>query len=121
MTRRRKLAIAAGLVALGIASIAFARPGGGNSYSGGGGFSSSSSSGGGSSGGGGGIGFVIDVIRLIIWLIELIFYYPYIGVPLILSFVGWVGWNVYKQHHNKDWDSGPPVPLMLARKAGPNR
>ncbi len=115
MTRKRALAIAAGIALLGVAAFAEARPGGGGSYSGGGGFSSSS--GGGSSGGGGGgggIGLIIDIIRLIIWLIELIVVYPYIGIPLVLLLLGLFIWSAYKQHHNKDWDSGPPVVLRQA-------
>ena len=28
--------------------------------------------------------------------------------------IGWVAWSAYKQHQNKDWDSGPPVELQRA-------
>jgi hypothetical protein len=92
------LAVVAALVA-----DAFARPGGGDSFSGGGGH-------GDGSGGGDGSG----VLELLYWLIRLAIHYPYIGVPLIALVIGWFIYSSYKQHQNKDWDSGPPVALERA-------
>jgi hypothetical protein len=93
------------LVLLALAGVAVARPGGGDTYSGGGGH------GGGGGGGGGDAGAVFE---LIYWLFRLIFYYPQIGLPLAGIVIGWVVYSAYKQHQNKDWDSGPPVDLERA-------
>jgi Tim44-like domain len=78
------------------------RPGGGDSFSGGGGHS-------GSSGGGGG-----GVFELVYWLLRLIFVYPQVGVPILVLLVGYVLYSAYRQHQNRDWDSGPPVALERA-------
>jgi hypothetical protein len=102
MRRRRILALAA-LVLLALAGIAAARPGGGNSFSGGGGHSSG--------GGGGGGGAVFE---LIYWTIRLIFYYPQLGLPLLIGIIILVAWSSYQQRQNKDWDSGPPAELERA-------
>lgn len=68
---------------------ALARVGGGESYSGGGSsYSSSGSSGG---GGGDGIGLIIELF------IRLIFYYPQIGIPLL---IGAAIWYFYQQKLN---------------------
>lgn len=64
-----------GVFMLTFVGIAWARVGGGETYSGGGGYSSSSDGG----GGGDGIGLIIELV------IRLIFYYPKIGVPLLLG------------------------------------
>jgi len=87
---------------LGLAGVAVARPGGGESYTGGGGY------GGGDSGGAG------AVFELIYWTLRLGFYYPQVGLPLLGIIIGWVVYSAYKQHQNKDWDSGPPVDLERA-------
>ena len=79
------------------------RPGGGESFSGGGGH--------GGGGGGGGAGMIFE---LIFWVFRLIFFYPAIGVPLLLIVIGYFLWSAYKNHQNKDWDSGPPVELKRA-------
>ena len=39
---------------------------------------------------------------------------PAIGLPLLGIIIGWVVYSAYKQHQNKDWDSGPPVELERA-------
>jgi hypothetical protein len=83
----------------------FLRPGGGESYSGGGGH--------GGSGGGDGGGAAV-IIEIIIQLLRLCIYYPQIGIPLTVLFVGFLVWSAYKKHQNKDWDSGPPIELKQA-------
>ena len=90
------------LVVLALVGVAIARPGGGDSYSGGGGH--------GDGGGGGGDGGAI--FELLYWLLRLIIYYPQIGLPLAAIVLGWILYSAYKQHQNKDWDSGPPVDLQ---------
>ncbi|MEP6860762.1 MAG: TIM44-like domain-containing protein [Deltaproteobacteria bacterium] len=106
MTARRRIAIGtlAVFVVCALCAIAAARPGGGDSFSGGGGHSSG--------GGGGGGAFVI--LELVWYLFQLVLYYPFIGVPLILGIIGWVAWSSYKQNKNKDWDSGPAATLSPA-------
>jgi hypothetical protein len=96
--RRLWLALAI-VVALG--AVAFARPGGGESFSGGGGHG-----GGGGGGGGGELAF-----ELIYWTLRLIFYYPQVGLPLLGIVIVVLIVGAYRQHQNKDWDSGPPVDL----------
>ncbi len=99
------------ILAIGVLAIgdAFGRPGGGGSYSGGGGHSSGGGgSSGGSSGGGSGI------FELLYWLLRLCIEVPYIGIPIVCLVIGWFVYNAYKQHQNKDWDSGPPVELQQA-------
>ncbi len=66
----------------------WARVGGGESYSGGGSSYSSGSSGGG--GGGDGIGLIIELI------IRLIFYYPKIGIPLVVGIAVWWWYHSFK-------------------------
>jgi hypothetical protein len=100
MTTRIAFAI---LLLLALAGVAAARPGGGESYSGGGGH------GGGDGGGDGGA-----IFELLYWTIRLVIYYPQVGVPLVCVVVGWIAYSAYKQHQNKDWDSGPPVDLERA-------
>jgi hypothetical protein len=78
------------------------RPGGGESFSGGGGHS-----GGGSSGGG-------AIFQLIYYLIQLIFYYPQIAIPLLLLVIAYFAWSAHQQHQNADWDSGPAATLEPA-------
>ena len=97
-----RVAIAIALV-LVLGDVALARPGGGEGYSGGGGH-----------GGGGGGGDAGAIFELIYWVLRLAFYYPQIGLPLLGAIGAWVLWSAYKQHKNKDWDSGPPVPLEHA-------
>lgn len=71
----------------------WARVGGGESYSGGG--SSYSSSGGSGGGGGGdGIGLIIELI------FRLVFYYPKIGIPLIIGIAVW--WWYQSSSNSKD-------------------
>ncbi|HEX2686180.1 MAG TPA: TIM44-like domain-containing protein [Kofleriaceae bacterium] len=99
------IAIVALLMIAGFPGLAVARPGGGDSFSGGGGH------GGGSSGGGGnGSG----IFELAYWLIRIVFAYPAIGLPLLALIIGYVLVNAYRQHQNKDWDSGPPAALQPA-------
>lgn len=109
MKRRLPLALALVLLACGIA---WARPGGGDSYSGGGGHSS-----GGGGGGGGGAGW----FELVYWLLRITIEVPALGLTLIALLVGFVLWSAYKQHKNKDWDSGPPVQLARAVSLDPLR
>jgi uncharacterized Zn finger protein (UPF0148 family) len=92
------------LVALVVlCGVALARPGGGDSFSGGGGH--------GDGGGGSDAGVVFE---LIYWSLRLAFYYPQVGLPLLAIILGWVIYSAYKNHANKDWDSGPPVSLRRA-------
>ena len=103
-SRRRARIVALAIVLLVVlAGVAAARPGGGESYSGGGGH--------GGSGGGGDAGAIFE---LIYWTLRLCFYYPQVGLPILGLVIGWVVWSAYKQHQNKDWDSGPPVDLEHA-------
>ncbi len=104
-TRVARTLLLVALFLVVIAGVAVARPGGGESYSGGGGH------GGGGGGGGGDAGAVFE---LIYWLLRLVFYYPQVGLPLLGIVIGWVVYSAYKQHQNKDWDSGPPVELERA-------
>lgn len=98
------VALLVGLVALvALTDVAHARPGGGESYSGGGGH-----------GGGGDGGDAGAIFELLYWTIRLCIYYPQIGVPLLFGIIGYVIYSSYKQHQNKDWDSGPPVNLQRA-------
>jgi len=87
-----------------LCATAFARPGGGDSFSGGGGHG----------GGGGDSGGAFVVLELLWYLFQLILYYPFIGIPLILGIIIWVAWSSYKQNKNKDWDSGPAAVLHRA-------
>ncbi len=107
---KRRLVLIALVISV-LAGVALARPGGGNSYSGGGGHGGSSGGG----GGGGGGGTVI--FELVYWLIRLLIYYPQLAVPLVAIVAAWLVWSAYKQHKNKDWDSGPPVELKRAVSA----
>jgi uncharacterized Zn finger protein (UPF0148 family) len=104
MTRRR-VAFAL-LIVLALAGVALARPGGGQSYSGGGGH--------GGGGGGGGGGDAGAIFQLIYYLLRLVIIYPQVGVPLVCLIIGFFVYSAYKQHQNKDWDSGPPVELQRA-------
>jgi hypothetical protein len=103
MRRRWLLALA---LLLGLTAIAAARPGGGESYSGGGGH------GGGGGGGGGADGAVI--LELLYWLFRLCIEVPYVGLPLVGGGILWIVYSAYKQHANKDWDSGPTATLRAA-------
>lgn len=102
------IAVAATILAAGDA---WARPGGGESYSGGGGHRS----GGGSSGGGGDSGAIFE---LLYWLVRLILAYPAVGLPILALVIGYVIYSGYRQHQNKDWDSGPSAKLHAAVDAG---
>ncbi|MBL8621588.1 MAG: TIM44-like domain-containing protein [Myxococcales bacterium] len=105
MTRGRRWWLAAiALAAIAVPALAWARPGGGDSYSGGGGHG-----GGGGSGGGGGDGGAI--FELIFQLIRLCFYYPKVGIPILLLVIAFIAYGMWVKHKNKDWDSGPPVEL----------
>jgi hypothetical protein len=95
--KRRWLVVVALLV---LTATALARPGGGESFSGGGGH--------GGCGGGGGAQLVFE---LIYWTLRLIIYYPAIGLPLLAIVIVAICVSAYRQHQNKDWDSGPPVEL----------
>ncbi|MBA3462268.1 MAG: TIM44-like domain-containing protein [Deltaproteobacteria bacterium] len=107
MKRSTRTLVVVGLALAALAGVAFARPGGGDSFSGGGGH-------GGSGGGGSDAGAIFE---LIYWLIRLIIYVPQVGIPLAVIVVGVLVWGWYKQHRNKDWDSGPPVQLKRAVRA----
>jgi hypothetical protein len=89
---------------IAVPAIAEARPGGGDSYSGGGGHDS-----GGGGGGDGGDGAII--FELIFQLIRLCFYYPKVGIPLLIIVVAILAYGWHQKQKNKDWDSGPPVQL----------
>ncbi|MEZ4361112.1 MAG: TIM44-like domain-containing protein [Kofleriaceae bacterium] len=91
------------VIGLAFAGAAWARPGGGESYSGGGGHGD---------GGGGGDGGL--ALELVFQLLRLCFYYPKIGLPLLAIVVGVLIYSAYRKAQNKDWDSGPPVPLARA-------
>ena len=107
MIRGRRWWLAAiALAAIAVPALAWARPGGGDSYSGGGGH------GGGGSGGGGGDGGAI--FELIFQLIRLCFYYPKVGIPILMIVIAFIAYGVWVKHKNKDWDSGPPVELEQA-------
>lgn len=106
---KKRLALAA-LILLALASVALARPGGGESFSGGGGH-----------GGGGGGGGAELVFELIYWTLRLLIYYPAIGLPLLGIIIVAVCVSAYRQHQNKDWDSGPPVTLHPAITVEDNR
>ena len=109
MKRATRTLVLVGLALPVLAGVALARPGGGDSYSGGGGHG-----GGSSGGGGGGVGVAFE---LIFHLIRLIIYVPQIGIPIVCIILGFVIYSAYKQHKNKDWDSGPPVQLKRAISA----
>ncbi len=108
---RRALVIGA-LGVVGVVALAEARPGGGGSYSGGGGHGGGG--GGGSYGGGGGGGDGAGFLELLYWLLRLCIEVPQIGIPVVGLVIGYFVYNAYKQHKNKDWDSGPPVELQHA-------
>src|SRR5688572_17703575 len=91
------------LAVLFVPALADARPGGGDSYSGGGGHDSG--------GGGGDGGDNAIIFELIFQLIRLCFYYPKVGIPLLLLVCGILFYGWYQKQKNKDWDSGPPVQL----------
>jgi hypothetical protein len=99
MKRRLFLALA---IVVALCAVAAARPGGGESFSGGGGH-----------GGGGGGGGEL-VFELIWFLLRILIYYPQIGLPLLAIVVVVLIVSAYRQHQNKDWDSGPPVALHRA-------
>jgi hypothetical protein len=107
-TRSALRAAIAVVILVGLTSLALARPGGGESYSGGGGH------GGGGGGGGGGDGDIFAAIELILWIIELCIHHPKVALVLFVGVGGWIAYSAYKQHRNKDWDSGPPVSLRRA-------
>jgi predicted lipid-binding transport protein (Tim44 family) len=96
--RRLWLALA---ILVALCAVAAARPGGGESFSGGGGH-----------GGGGGGGEAI--FELIWFVLRLVIYYPQIGLPLLAIVIVAMIVSAYRQHQNKDWDSGPPVELHRA-------
>jgi predicted lipid-binding transport protein (Tim44 family)/predicted RNA-binding Zn-ribbon protein involved in translation (DUF1610 family) len=75
--RRQAVAWGVALAVFALAAIAFARPGGGNTYGG----SSRGSGSSGFSGGGGGSGGGDLIFSL---LIELVFAYPQVGIPLLI-------------------------------------
>jgi hypothetical protein len=101
-TRRRWLVpVLTVLALLALVGIAGARPGGGDSFSGGGGH-------GGGSGGGDGADWLV-IIELVIRLIFLCIDAPWIGLPIVAIVVVFVCYSAWKQHKNKDWDSGPPL------------
>ena len=109
VTRDRRVRWLAALVLAVLVGEAIARPGGGDSYSGGGGH-----------GGGGGNGDGFAILELLYWLVRLAIEVPQIGVPLIILVVGYLIYQKYKQHQNKDWDSGPPVALERAVRVQPD-
>jgi hypothetical protein len=109
MRRRLPLALGApvvlaALLALTTIAHAHARPGGGEGYSGGGGHG-----GGSDDGGGGAIAF-----ELIFQLIRLCFYYPSIGIPILLIVIFVLYLASRAKQAQRDWDSGPPVELRRA-------
>src|SRR5262245_54099592 len=109
---RAILVVLAAACVLFVALDAVARPGGGHTYSGGGGRSRGGGGGGYGGGGGGGDGgeAIFFLVRV---LFELCFYYPAIGVPLVLAAI--VGFAVVSMRHrsNHDWD-GPSQAAVMA-------
>lgn len=101
MTRRWLVPAVTLLALVALVGVAVARPGGGDSYSGGGGH-------GGGGGGGDGADWLI-IIELVIRLIFLCIDAPVIGLPLVAIIVIFICYSAWKQHKNKDWDSGPPL------------
>ena len=99
--------------------IAWARPGGGDSYTGGGGHGGGGGGFGGGGGGGGGDGS--GWFELIYWIIRIAIQVPALGLALVAGAVIFVAYSAYKQHKNKDWDSGPPVQLARAVSLDPLR
>jgi hypothetical protein len=102
---KKRLWLAVAILAA-LCTVALARPGGGESFSGGGGH-----------GGGGGGGGEL-VFELIWFALRLIIYYPQIGLPLLAIVVIALLVGAWRQHQNKDWDSGPPAELHRAVLAG---
>ncbi len=94
------------LLLLGFASVAVARPGGGGGFSSGGGHSS-----GGGSSGGGSIGLIIDIIRLIFWIIEMCIDYPWFGIPFVSCLIGlaiYALWQKRRRRNYAEWSTVPP-------------
>ena len=105
--KRRAIAIASLAILAALCATAFARPGGGESFSGGGGHGGGGGfGGGGSSGGGGGA-----LIELFVYLIELIVFYPYIGIPVLILIIWFLFHGSLTKRWNRDWDSGPAAEL----------
>ena len=97
---------AAPVLLLGFATVAAARPGGG------GGFSSGGHSSGGGSSGGGSIGMVIDLIRLIFWIIEMCVEYPWFGIPFVSCLIGlavYAWWQKHRRRNYAEWSTLPPM------------
>ena len=92
------LALTAALVVCLAPDLVLARPGGGGTFSGGG------SSGGGGGGGGG-------EIELVFFLIQLIFEWPEVGIPVtVLVIVAYVVKQyLNKRSHKQEWDSAPAL------------
>jgi hypothetical protein len=91
------------LVLAALAGGAAARPGGGESYSGGGGH-----------GGGGDDAGSAIVFELIFQLIRLCFYYPKVGIPILILVIVILAYSSHLKKQSRDWDSGPPVELRRA-------
>jgi hypothetical protein len=112
--KKRTLLVLAIAIVLLACGVALARPGGGHTYSGGGGHYSSSggshsySSSGGSSSSSGDSGVVFE---LIYYLILLCFQVPAVGFSILTAGVLFVIFAAYRNHANKDWDSGPAAAL----------
>lgn len=91
------------LTGLAIAALVEARPGGGETYGGGGGGGSGGYSGGGGSGDGGGD------LALLIFLIQLCWEYPLVGIPLVLVIILFgIGLSA-KPIGASNWDSAQAV------------
>jgi hypothetical protein len=112
---KKRLVFALALLALVVlCGLAYARPGGGESFSGGGGH--------GGGGGGDDDGGWIVVIDLLVRLLILCIDYPYVGLPIVGVLVVILIVGAISNARNKDWNSGPPVPLaQSAPDAGAQR
>ncbi|MCE9576280.1 MAG: TIM44-like domain-containing protein, partial [Deltaproteobacteria bacterium] len=69
-------------------------------------------------GGGSGDGW-FEILRLVFELLRLCVYYPAIGLPIVGAILAFVIYQAIQNHRNKDWNSGPPVPLAASASAAP--
>src|SRR5262249_7182173 len=104
-------ALAVTLALLAAASLALARPGGGQTFGG-------RSSGGGSSGKGG--GDCGAVVQIVLFLVELTFEHPAIGIPLdilIIAVIVWAWRSKAKANKQREWDTSQTAFASAASSA----